>query len=258
MRSLAATVAAVAGLMFQGAGTLADGERAYREGRPADAAAAFAAAVVDRGAAAPPELLYDLAVAAWAAGDREQSAAALERAAAVAAANDREFARRLAFVRGLHAFARAEAAAKLAAQVEAEPFAFRPALEQMAVAVAQWRLAVMAADDWPAARRNAERAQARLAELQAQRDRAEADKRRRTGAAEQPKLVPTGDQPNDAQRDGGAGTDAQEQAAQPLRTELSPQQVAELFARLQQKQQQKAQLRRTARNAARAAVERDW
>src|SRR5262245_26906418 len=133
----ATTTACLAALLvIQGAGDFAAGERAFREQRYGDAAAAFAQEIAARGDAAPAELHYDLALAALAGGDLAQAGDAV--ALAAARSDDAELQRRCAFVRGSVAWQRGEAAAKLALQVEAEPFAFKPALEQIALAGAEW------------------------------------------------------------------------------------------------------------------------
>src|SRR5262245_64440619 len=94
-------------LVFQAAGGFAAGERAYREGRFGDAAAAFAAEIAARGDAAPAELHYDLALAALAAGELAQAGDAVAQAAR---SDDGELLRRCAFVRGSVAWQRGEAA----------------------------------------------------------------------------------------------------------------------------------------------------
>jgi hypothetical protein len=251
--TVTACLAAV--LVIQGAGDFAAGERAYRDGRFADAAAAFAQEIGARGDAAPAELHYDLALAALAAGDLQQAQDAVAQAAR---SDDAELQRRCAFVQGHVAWQRGEAAAKLALQVEAEPFAFKPALEQIALAGAEWRAAATGAGDWAAARRNAERAVRRFAELQQQKQRIEDERKRRTGAQARPMAVPGGSDDKRGAGSGGDVQDAQDNPLAPLRTELSDAQVAELFARLLQKDEQARQLRRSQQQAARSAVERDW
>jgi len=250
----ATTACLAAALVIQGAGDFAAGERAYREGRFGDAAAAFAAEIAARGDAAPAELHYDLALAALAAGELAQAGDAVAQAAR---SDDAELLRRCAFVRGSVAWQRGEATAKLALQVEAEPFAFKPALEQIALAGAEWRIAATGATDWPAARRNAERAQRRFAELQQQKQRIEDERKRRTGAQARPLAVPGGGDDKRGAGSGGDVQDSQDNPLAPLRTELSDAQVAELFARLQQKDEQARQLRRSEQQR-RSAVERDW
>src|SRR5262245_36240364 len=252
----AATTACLAAtLVIQGEGGFAAGERAYREGRYGDAAAAFAQEVSSRGDAAPAELHYALALAALAAGDLAQAGDAVAQAAR---SDDAELLRRCAFVRGSVAWQRGEATAKLALQVEAEPFAFKPALEQISLAGAEWRIAACGADDWPAARRNAERAGRRFAELQQQKQRIEDERKRKTGAQARPLAVPGGGDDKTGAR-GGSGEvqDSQDNPLAPLRTELSDAQVAQLFALLQQKDEQARQLRRSQQQR-RSAVERDW
>jgi len=257
MRAATTTTACLAAaLVFQGEGGFAAGERAFQQARFGDAAAAFAQEVAARGDDAPAELHYDLALAALAAGELAQAGDAIAQAAR---SDDAELQRRCAFVRGSVAWQRGEAAAKLALQVEAEPFAFKPALEQVALAGAEWRIAATGATDWPAARRNAERALRRFAELQQQRQRIEDERKRKAGAQSRPMAVPGGgDDKAGGRGSGGDVQDAQDNPLAPLRTELSDAQVAELFARLQQKDEQARQLRRSQQQAARSAAERDW
>lgn len=255
MRSVVLLLTAV--LATQGGGGFAAGERAFGEGRFEAAAVAFAAEVAARGDAAPAELHYDLALAWLNAGEVGKATAAIERAAATA---DPALLRRCAFVRGSIAWQRGAAATRLAQQVEAEPFAVKPALQQVDLARREWQAAAVGDPDWPEARRNVERALRQLAELQALQGRLEEARRRAQGAQERPLLVPngTGDQEGQGTGNDGKPLDAQDNPLAPLRTELSAQAVENLFRVLDQKDRQKRELRRAQQTGAGRAAERDW
>jgi hypothetical protein len=91
------------------------------------------------------------------------------------------------FVLGAAAFARGQAAAIEAARPDGGPFAFERALGHARSALDAWRRAVAARDDdWPAARRNAERAARLIADLQQKKDAADAQRKARPGAPPQP------------------------------------------------------------------------
>lgn len=250
-----------AALPAQGTVGFAAAEQAYREGRFAEAQRAFAALETQAGAAASPELLFDLALAALANGEIELAEASVERAAA---RGDQAFAARRDFVLGNIAWARGQAAAALATQVEAEPFAFRPALMHIEAARNSWLRATLASmqdqADRAAARRNVERAMLRLLELQQLRDAAEARRRKESGGGDaRPKLVPDGDDQGES-GNSRPGTDTATEAneLQPLTVELSAAELAAMFERLDSKAQEKRAMRRERKIAQRVSVERDW
>lgn len=223
----------------------AAGIRAYREGRFAEAVAAFAAAELAAGADAPPELLHDRALAALRVGDWTQAEAASRRAAERGGV---EFATLHAFVRGNVAFARAQVAAEQATAVEAEPFAFEAAIALARTAAASWQeAALLRAADWPQARRNVERALVLLADLQRKKAEAEEKRKRTEPDKAQPKLVPPPPQePPEAEQP-------------PAVRELDPEEVRRLLDRLAAKEKEKQMLRRrVAAPAAGVAGTEDW
>ncbi|MGE3172252.1 MAG: hypothetical protein AB7O97_06460 [Planctomycetota bacterium] len=254
-----AALALAALLLAAGGGDeFARGARAYAAGDFAAAQAAFAAAVAARGSDAPAALHFDLGLAALRAGDLRAAASALA-AAQDGGRGDAALLRQVAFAAGHVAFARGERLARLAQQPEAEPFVYERAIEALAAARTHWVEAVLGEGDWPAARRNAERAQQRLDQvrlLQQQR----LQQNRSTGAQQRPMLLP-GQDPGDDRGDGQGGGAPTDTAPNPLQAndaQLSAAAVAELFAVLEQKEREKRALRRAQRRAGDAAVERDW
>ena len=245
----------------QGTVGFAAAERAYREGRFAEAQRVFAALEAEAAEAASPELLFDLALAALANGEFETAESAVERAAA---RGDASFAARRDFVLGNVAWVRGQAAAELATQVEAEPFAFRPALAQIEAARNHWLRATLARQldpkDRAAARRNVERAMLRLVELQQLRDAAEARRRQERGGGDaRPKLVPDGEDSDETgNRRPGSDTETEANELQPLTAELSAAELAAMFERLDRKADEKRAMRRERKLARRIPVERDW
>ncbi len=260
MKSCLRTVLALA-IAVQGGGDFVGGAQAYRERRFAAAAAAFSSEVAARGAAAPAELHYDLALAWLAAGESSRAAGALEVASR---SPDVALRRRCNFVRGSIAWQRGAAAAKLAEQVEAEPFAFRPALAAIEAARLAWQQAAIGEPDWPEARRNVERAQQRLLALRDAQQRLEQQRRGAGGATPRPLLVPNGTDSAPADRVAqGQAQDAQDNPLAPLRTELTPTEVEALFRQVDAIERQKRELRRRVRERAgdpgdRAVTGRDW
>jgi hypothetical protein len=237
-------------LLLLGGDPFDAGVRAYRDGRFADAVVAFQAAEAAAGDAAPPELQFDLALAALRAGNLGLAEAAAERAAARGGAR---FAARREFLLGNVAFARCELAAAQAGGPEAEPFAFDAAIAFAERALRCWATAAADAAGWPAAERNAERALRRIASLHDRKRAAAerrperlADPRLRAGTAPQPE-PPAPEDPGRLRRDpsvalSGAGA-------------LPAERLLEQLAR---KEQQKQALRRELRRRSGATLERDW
>lgn len=239
------------GLLLQGAGDFASGQRAYAEGRFGDAQQAFAAVLAAAGDAAPAELCYDLALASLQAGDLAAAEAAAERAAARGGPS---FAPRRQFLRGNIAYARCLLAEAQAMGPEAEPFAFEVALQHGNAALRHWQQAVLDRGSWPAAARNVERAHAVLSRLRDEQAAAALKRRdRQQGKKPEVHLVPQGGAEPEA------ATPTQEQVdAKVQRTELLPAEVLALLARVQQKERDKLQLRQQQRSAQQAPGERDW
>lgn len=239
-------------LLLPGGDDFAAGQRAYAEGRFADATAAFAQELQTRGDAAPAELWYDQALASLGAGDLAGAETAAERAAA---RGGEAFTARAMFLRGNVAFARCRLAELQASAPEAEPFAFDVAIQHCRAALRSWQQAVVARGEWPAAARNAERALGRLARLRDEQAAAALRRQdRKTAGKPQVHLVP---QAADAPP-GEAKVGEEEVAAKVQRQGLAPAEVDQLFARLMQQEQKKLQVRLQQRQAQQGAVERDW
>jgi len=151
------------------------------------------------------------------------------------------------FLLGNVAFARCEMAEKQAGTPAAEPFAWDVAITYCRKAIEFWSVAAMSLDDWPAARRNVERALLKLEELRQKKE--EADVRRRKQAKPQPRPRPL------PRPKGDAETDSPDK---PQLRELTPEQVLKLLDKLAQKEQEKLALRRSHRKTRTAGVERDW
>jgi len=241
--------AAFATALLAGCGGSPAGGEAYRAGRFADAARAFAAAVEDAGDDAPPALLHDLALSAVRAGDLRAAESAADRLAAAGDDGEKALA---GFLRGLASFARAETAAGDAARPGADRLVRDRAVAHAQAAKSRFERAAAARDDWPEARRNAERAAILLKRLL--RDRDVADSRKKDGApppgpdAPPPPLPPPGGPREDPAAPPPAAADG----------EIPRDQVLGLLRRLASMDEEKAAARRARRAAAQSGVERDW
>ncbi|MBL9078731.1 MAG: hypothetical protein JNL08_14570 [Planctomycetes bacterium] len=148
-------------------GALAD----YRAGRFAAAHAALAAALAERGAAAPPELRANTALAALRLlreGDAEAAARPLLAAA------EPEWRARGEQLLGFAAWLRTDRAVAAARLPDAEPMAWELAVRSAEAAWQHWRRAAAALPAEVAMVRNVERAWQRLTEVRAARDAATA------------------------------------------------------------------------------------
>jgi len=154
------------------------------------------------------------------------------------------------FLRGSVAFAECLRAERQAESAAAEPFAFDVAIALAEKAETRWREAAMARDDWPAARRNVERAQAKAAELR--RKREEAQDRLKPPPQPKPKPQPK-PEPKD---DGGKRVTEDDPGADPMLRELPPEEVRRLVERLAEKEAEKRGVR--AKERRRTAGARDW
>jgi hypothetical protein len=159
----------------------AAGSNAYDEGRFGDAHDAFVA--VTLGDDAAPELLYDRALAALRAGRLDDAVATLAREREAPAGDTRPL---LVFLEGNVQFARAERAAQQARAPEAEPFAWDLAIRQALSARDAFRQAAATREDWPQARRNAERAARLLEKLRG--EKAAADPNARSASSPEVRL----------------------------------------------------------------------
>ncbi len=230
-------------LLLQGDGAFTRGLDAYRAGRFEEALAAFTEAAGAAGQDVSAELLHDQALAALCAGRFSEAEAAAEQAAA---RGGPPFAALRDFLVGNVAFARCELAAAQASGPEAEPFAFDVALGQARRARSAWQRAAMSRSDWPAARRNVERALRRLEELEQARDEA-----RRRAEEEKKKERPEPEAPPPA-------TEEEERAIEAQLAELTGEELRRLFERLAAKEREKRELRRSQRERRSSEVEKDW
>jgi hypothetical protein len=242
----AALIALALALLLPGCGS-GDGESLYRAGRFEEAHAAFVAVSGDEGDAASPELLVNRALAALRAGDLRDAEASAERAAA---RGGPDFEALRDFLRGNAAFARAVLAERQADTPEAEPFAFDIAIRYARGALEAWKLAAASRSDWPEARRNVERANHKIAELERKKEEKVRDPRRERA----PGPAPIPEPPSDA---GGATTE-EEVTTEAQRLALTPEQVARLFERLAEKEREKREIRQAWRRERMADGERDW
>lgn len=157
-----------------------------------------------------------------------------------------------AFFRGNVAFARCVEAEKQASTPEAEPFAFDVALQYGRKALAGWTEALLSREaDWPEARRNAERALLKLAELEEKKSNAERERRKENAPSPRPVPPPPPVAP---------AKEKEESATDPalLRTELSEAEVARVLETLARKEREKAALRRAHRRTAPGQEGKDW
>ncbi len=237
----AATLVLLSALLLGGCDATTEGRRAWDDGDEEAALAHFDTAVAEagEGAGASAALLYDQAVAALAVGEYERA----EAAAREAALRDEDaYAGLDAFVRGSAAFARSEVAFVQASATPDDPRALMPALRFAEDALAGWQWAAASRpDDWPEARRNAERGLLWLQDL------------RELRAGDGQKKPPPPDE-----------TDPEEEEKPPeplppLETEDLPSgRVLELLELLQAKEQKKILERRARRHVRGGSVEKDW
>jgi len=228
-------------LVALGCGDGGGGREAYEAGRFEDAHAAFVAAGEDASAPA----LYNRALAGLRAGRLRDAATMASRAAA---GGEEEVAAMAAFLRGNTAFAQCERAEQQANTLEAEPFAFDIAIRYGEAARDHWQAAAMIRDDWPAARRNVERALLKLATLRNKKREAEKRREKKSEARPEPKPVP----------DPGKEEVEEKPEDEPALSELSAAEVLRLFDRLATKEREKVDLRRSHRKKTMAGVEKDW
>lgn len=246
-------------VLLAGCGGVEAGIAAYRDGRFGEARARFAAAAKSDGDGAVPEVHYDHALAALRDGALDEANSAAERARRAAAG---DLAGHCDFLLGSVRFARCEIAAAQAASVEAEPFAYDVAISLARGARDAWRGASITRDDWPAARRNAERAQRMLDDLERRKAQAARDRRsaKEPGGGTEPASAPSPrpappipPPPDDAAGEPGARGDEPSAAR-----ELTRDEVRRLLDLLAEKEKAKAAARRAHRAARSADVDRDW
>ena len=155
------------------------------------------------------------------------------------------------FLLGNAAFVRCTTAEKQAASQAAEPFAWDVAIQYGVSARDLWQRAAMTRPDWPAARRNVERALLRIEELRRRKAEAEDKRRRKTDPQPKPKPKPKPAPRPDPKPEPDRGQ-------QPQLKELAPEEVMALIGRLAEKEREKRALRRSQREKRMAGTERDW
>jgi len=208
---------------------------------------------------------YNRALAALRDNKPRIAAEQAARAADSARAVDSELGALAVFLQGNAAFAQCLIAAKHAQSAEAEPFAFDIAIGYAESARDHWEHAATTREDWPAARRNVERARLKIEYLRRKKSERTGDrksdsdpqlnlKRQPTPNTNQPPKPPTTDP------SGAAGTKANQdpEAANAVLDELSREQVLRLLERLDEKEKEKRALRRKRRSTASTGAERDW
>jgi hypothetical protein len=228
--------------------SLADGVAAFRAGRFEEARAAFETAAARTSDAATAGLLrYDEALAALRAGDLDAAEAAA-RAATTRGGDGLRGACDLLL--GNVAFERARAAEADARAPGAPSYAFDRAIALCDAARQSWQRAALTREDWPAARRNVERAVAKLAELE--RERASAQQQEQQGGEGGRPPPP---RPLDVPQPAPPVTKPADVAAE---HELAPDEVERLFEKLDEQERKKRLLRAARREATAPTGERDW
>jgi len=217
---------------------------------PARAAVVLLCALAGCGDDAPGARAYEDARRSLDAGELRRAA---ELAAEAARAGDESIAVLGLFLSGNVAFARCVRAERQAAGPGAEPFALDLAIRHGERARDLWIDAAMTRADWPAARRNVERALLKLRELEREKAEREPDREK---ADPEPKPKPQPRRPPPLPRAG----DKEEVVKEPVPPldELPAAEVAKLLERLARKEGEKRALRREEREKKSAPVERDW
>jgi hypothetical protein len=199
------------------------------------------------------------ALAALSRGDVKSALAAAERAAFEGGERWRPV---LDFVRGSASFARSVAAEPPAAATPDAVAALEQALVLAEDALAFWQRAATSREDWPAARRNVERALLRIEALRAKLPARTAPNSRTPvilpGAGDQPGAE--GDAPPDPSQPDPAPTPGpgDETTAEAVTTDLPPDALSRLPDLLRTKDAEKQAARRARWAAPARTTERDW
>ena len=248
-RKLAPLLALSLPLLVAGGDEFTQGVNAYRAGKPKEALQAFLAAERSAGEAAAPELFFDQAMAALAAGDLRRAEIAAEKAAVHGKG---DFFALRDFVLGSAAFARCTRAELQASGPEAEPFAFEIAITHAKNAEAFWRLAAASRADWPQARGNVERAQDKIAELRDKKTEAQKKK----DQAKKDRNKPKDPEPEQNQP---AGKGKEEEASlKPQPIDAGSQELRGMLDLLVKKEKEKRDLRRSQQQLRTKPGEKDW
>lgn len=239
-----------------------DPEKALREFRERSAAAK------KLGDRSPPELFYNLALAALDAGAIEDAEIAAEKAAA---RGGETFYARRDFLLARAAWQKSEQAEAAAEMQNQNPVAYGRAILHAETALREWRSVLIRDPDFDVARRNAERAAARIESLKKKRELAIQQPPKKDGAAppkgadkggeKRTENDPTADEENQNRRrrpelPRSAPPEAKTPTALPA--ELADDQVKRLFEKLGEKDREKKKTRRARVEAGRTDVEKDW
>jgi hypothetical protein len=229
-------------------GPTAAGIAAWREGRFADAAAAFAAAESEAGDDAPAALLLNRAYVALKLGRPDEAEAAAERAAARGGPS---YYGVRDFVLGSAAYQRATILETRADLPNAGPRPFDGAIAFAEAARDAWARAAATRADWPAARRNVERAILKIEALRERRDDAERNRESRPAPEDLPPPPPPPPPPESS-----TPTPPPPVADDP--GALDAAELKRLLERLAAREREKREVRREDRAKNRVAGERDW
>lgn len=222
------------------------GVRALEAEQWSDADAALRSAVGAAGAKASPELLFDRALAALHVGSGREAEIAAERA--TVRGGDR-FGELTEFLFGNSSYARCERSEARADLPEAEPFAYDVAILQAEKARIAWQTAAVRRGDWPAARRNVERALLKLEQLRRKKQE-KVDEQKKKEKPDPPK--------NDPPEPEVEEEEVEQPALEPSLQELSPDQVQRLLEKLALKEREKRAMRQAERRERTSAGTRDW
>jgi len=157
------------------------------------------------------------------------------------AADGDSAAARARFLEGTAAWARCDSAESESLR---NPAAFDRAIAEAGAARDGWSAAAASRADWPAARRNVERALLRLRRLEADKAAADRAKGKKPGEAPPPPPPKAGDKP----------MDLPPSAPRPLTRE----EVMRLLDRLAAMEKEKRAVRREHRETKQGGVEKDW
>ncbi len=248
-------------ILLAGCGGPGPGHAHHAAGRYEQALAGWEAQASEAGANAPATLHHNIALAALHVGQLEKAEAT---AAAAVKAGGQPFESLLAFVRGNVAFERSKQMEHEATRPGGDPKAMEMALMLAEDAQARWQhAATLRPVDWPAARRNVERALLRLKALRESRRGGRAD--RPSQPPSQPGGDPEGGDPNP--EDGPEppkpptkeGVDPSLPPDDALnRRDLPASKVLGLLDLLAEKDKERQALRRKARRERGTKVEKDW
>lgn len=211
-------------------------------GQPREALKLLEEAEQHAGDDASAELLYDLALAALQSGEIRIVASTAEKMAARGGA---DYYGLRDFLLGNAAFIEGERAEAEAALKEADPVALRLAIQHVERARDFWVRAAISREDWPEARRNVVRANAKLDILDIKREAAEAARKMKKEKTKKKK------------RRGPMETEERE-AKMLGASKLTPRELAALLAKIDANDADKRALRRKVRGTKQSGVERDW